>query len=98
MKKELLVIRKDKERSASCNEYEGHIALKRYVIADDLVSTGSTCVRIIRAIKELISPDAILVGILLYSDGDAVNFYPAESDRVKNTTDSAADSTFIPFR
>lgn len=95
MCKELFLVRKEGERSASKEEYEGYLAIKRFIIVDDLVSTYSTAVRIFRAIKRA-SPRAELAGILLYNDG--VYFNSPDSYIMTELLRYATDETFNLFR
>ena len=93
MGKELLVIRKGDsvERSTSYHLIEGHIAVKRYIIADDLIASGSTCVRIIHAVRKE-APKATLVGILLYND--TTEFLDAANDLVESVIRHSNDPKF----
>ena len=93
MGKELLVIRKGDsvERSTSYHLIEGHIAVKRYIIADDLIASGSTCVRIIHAVRKE-APKATLVGILLYND--TTEFLDAANHLVENVIRHSNDPKF----
>ena len=93
MGKELLVIRKGDsvERSTSYHLIEGHIAVKRYIIADDLIASGSTCVRIIHAVRKE-APKATLVGILLYND--TTEFLDAANDLVESMIRHSNDPKF----
>lgn len=67
MKKELLAVRKPEVNSTSDYPCEGHVSIKKFVILDDLISSYSTCVRMFRTVRDN-SPDAELVGLLLYCD------------------------------
>lgn len=102
MKRELLVIRKTGEKTASPFEFEGHYGARRYIILDDLISSYSTAVHIVRGVK-LCAPSAELVGILLYNTAadsfgpTGVEFQgPTEkySHHFQRAKDYAADPTF----
>lgn len=68
--KEVILIRKPGEPRRAGMTYfnEGYKDAKRYVIIDDLISTGTTAARVIRGVREL-CPNAFLVGILTYFSG-----------------------------
>lgn len=73
MNKEIIIARKPNEHHRAYFNYpnEGYRFAKKYIIVDDLVSTGTTCARVIRAVRD-VSPAAELTGILLYHSGPAV--------------------------
>lgn len=100
--KELLVIRKTDERTASWYKHEGHIALKRYIFVDDLISTYSTVVVCQRYIQENINSTAELVGILLYSNSrsepDGASYHDEYSRIVTEAKLKAANKSFEPSR
>jgi hypothetical protein len=95
MGKELLVVRKDGERTASSYQTEGHRTILWYIIADDLVCTYSTAVHIHRAVKYC-APGAVLVGMLTYSN--SVWFCGPDSPRVKTIEEYSARKDFTLVR
>lgn len=97
MHKELTIIRKPhrEERTASGNEFEGHIACKNYIIVDDLIQTSSTCVQIYRSMSK-ISPGAKFVGLLLYAYSP--EFRCKDDYILERIRDHAKDSKFECLR
>ena len=73
MNKHLLVARKLGENNHSCMRLEGHIDSHKFIIIDDLISTGDTIKAIFEAIDESVkkSPGNLSVdncqGIFLYN-------------------------------
>lgn len=67
MHKELIMVRKPNDDCASRHRVEGFTASKRYVIVDDLVSTGKTMARILKGVQGFASREAELVGVLIYN-------------------------------
>jgi orotate phosphoribosyltransferase len=70
LEKEVILVRKEGEpRQASARyKVEGYREAKRYVVVDDLISTGITAARVICGVRSLV-PNAELAGILLYYEG-----------------------------
>ena len=69
LKKEIIMVRKRAdmpERGHSSFGVEGYAAAKRYVIVDDLVSTGTTARYIHGHISQDFAPDAACVGVYCY--------------------------------
>ena len=69
LKKEIIMVRKGvdmPERGHSSFGVEGYAAAKRYVIVDDLVSTGATAKYIHGHIRQDFAPDAKCVGVYCY--------------------------------
>ena len=69
LKKEIIMVRKRAdmpERGHSSFGVEGYAAAKRYVIVDDLVSTGATARYIHGHIRQDFAPDAACVGVYCY--------------------------------
>jgi len=69
LKKEIIMVRKGvdmPERGHSSFGVEGYAAAKRYVIVDDLVSTGATAQYIHGHIRQDFAPDAECVGVYCY--------------------------------
>ncbi len=67
LKKELILVRKDEDKTHSAFRVEGFRATKRYIIADDLISTGATCQAITEAIKNF-AYHAVCVGALVFNN------------------------------
>jgi orotate phosphoribosyltransferase-like protein len=65
--KEVISVRQPgvKRRASSQYNEEGYRHALKYVIIDDLISTGTTGARVIRGVRK-IAPQAELVGILVY--------------------------------
>jgi adenine/guanine phosphoribosyltransferase-like PRPP-binding protein len=76
--KDLVLVRKDSDKCVSSYKVEGNRAIKKYIIVDDLVSSGRTANRIYEKIKEQV-PDAECLGVLqvqqLESKGSDTNLY-----------------------
>ncbi len=70
MGKTLLVVRKKDEDNHSSRMVEGDIGARRYVIVDDLISSGATCRAIIEEIREV--SEAQCIGIIRYWNGHRV--------------------------
>lgn len=70
LQKETILVRKDGEPRQADARYkvEGYKEAKRYIVVDDLISTGMTAARVIQGVHSL-APEAELVGILLYYEG-----------------------------
>ena len=75
MHKTLLVVRKSDTDNHSSRMVEGDVGARRYVIVDDLISSGSTVKAIIKEIREV--SDAKCVGIIRYWNGQNI-FLPYE--------------------
>jgi len=71
MKKELIMVRRNegKDGSHSKRWVEGYDGVKDYVIIDDLIDSGDTCVGIIRGIQQF-SPEAKCIAIYTYHYSD----------------------------
>jgi adenine/guanine phosphoribosyltransferase-like PRPP-binding protein len=67
MDKEVISVRQPGVRRRAGSQYneEGYRHALKYVIIDDLISTGTTAARVIRGVRK-IAPQAELVGILVY--------------------------------
>lgn len=67
-KKSLIMVRKPKCEEMDHTDYrvEGDINTKKYIIVDDFISSGNTCRTIVHEIYA-IAPEAICIGVLLYS-------------------------------
>jgi hypothetical protein len=82
MKKNLLMVRKPADDSHSMMMVEGDKAARRYVIIDDLISTGATVRTIFKEIREF-APQAECIGCLeahyLFIDAEE-NFGKAKGD------------------
>lgn len=64
LNKSLIAVRKPEEIRHSSRIVEGDYNAKRYVIVDDLISTGTTARAIVEAIKNEVNSDAICIGVL----------------------------------
>lgn len=84
--KEIAVIRKPKDPSHSVLHYEGFQQCRRYIIVDDLVSSGGTVVGIMQAMKDN-NRWAKFAGLYLYQ-GSAINLEAGLY--LSDTTDSDA--------
>lgn len=67
MDKEIISVRQPGVKRRAGNQYneEGYRHALKYVVIDDLISTGTTAARVIRGVRK-IAPQAELVGILVY--------------------------------
>jgi len=70
MKKTLIMVRK--ESSHSMRSVEGDFGAKRYVIIDDFIESGDTCVEIVREITSKINGGIECAAIALYQHKVAV--------------------------
>lgn len=70
LQKEVILVRKIGEPRQAYVRYasEGYRQAKRYIVVDDLISTGMTVARVIKGVRDL-APQAELAGILLYYEG-----------------------------
>jgi orotate phosphoribosyltransferase-like protein len=67
MDKEIISVRQPgvERRAGSQYNEEGYRHALRYVVVDDLISTGTTVARVIRGVRK-IAPQAELIGVLVY--------------------------------
>lgn len=74
LNKEVIVVRKPNEprRAGIAYEVEGYRHSVRYMIVDDLISTGTTAGRIVHGVRR-IAPTAEPIGILTYNSMRVVN-------------------------
>lgn len=70
LNKEIIMVRKPGVQCASGFSVEGFRDSKKYVLVDDLISSGRTAERIVKAVQRL-APNAQMVGILLYAVDNA---------------------------
>jgi len=67
LKKEIILVRKEKGDNHSGYTVEGHIGAKKYVILDDFISSGATVREIIKEVQAA-TPTAELVGGAFYTN------------------------------
>ena len=65
--KPLILVRKKDDDNHSVYNVEGYTGVRRYIIVDDLISTGDTIGHIIADIREHLHTEAKCVAVLLYS-------------------------------
>lgn len=67
MNKEVISVRQPEVKRRAGNQYteEGYRHALKYIVVDDLISTGTTVARVIRGVRK-IAPQAQLAGILVY--------------------------------
>jgi len=67
MDKEVISVRQPGVKRRAGNQYteEGYRHALKYIVVDDLISTGTTVARVIRGVRK-IAPQAELAGILVY--------------------------------
>jgi len=67
MDKEVISVRQPGVKRRAGNQYteEGYRHALKYIVVDDLISTGTTVARVIRGVRK-IAPKAELAGILVY--------------------------------
>lgn len=94
MRKELIVIRKPEDDTASRSKIEGHVTACSYVIVDDLICSGSTCVQIMRAVRSF-AVKANLYGILVYTNPE---WFPLNHHQTTGLMRKAGDARFNPHR
>lgn len=67
LNKELIMVRKLRKDSHSKIPVEGYKASKRYIIIDDLVSSGSTVKNVYKKVKKF-APKAVCLGVFEVND------------------------------
>ena len=73
LKKELIMVRKGADLAKnghSCQNVEGYAKVERYIIVDDLVSSGKTAQYIHQQIQGELQSDARCVGVYCYLAGE----------------------------
>lgn len=66
LNKFMLLVRKNYERRHSCLQVEGYLNSKRYLIIDDIISSGMTIRSIVEKIHKATKGKAKCIGVLCY--------------------------------